>query len=61
MIRNDIEKHVRGESQFIDDVIVPEGTLYAAVFYSKVAHGKIENIVISEVKILPGVRIILTS
>ena len=32
MRKIDIEKHVRGESQFIDDIVVPEGTLYAAVF-----------------------------
>ena len=50
MRKTDIEKHVRGESQFIDDLIVPEGTLYAAVFDSKIAHGKILNINIDEAK-----------
>ena len=61
MRKTDIEKHVRGESQFIDDLIVPEGTLYAAVFDSKIAHGKILNINIDEAKSIPGVRAILTS
>ena len=57
----DIEKHVSGESKFIDDINVPEGTLYAAVFDSKVAHGKILNINIEEAKIISGVRAVLTS
>jgi xanthine dehydrogenase large subunit len=57
----DIEKHVRGESQFIDDINVPEGTLFAAVFDSKIAHGKITNINIEEAKSISGVKAILTS
>lgn len=61
MRKTDIEKHVRGESQFIDDINVPEGTLYAAVFDSKIAHGKILNINVDEAKTIPGVKIILTS
>jgi len=61
MRETDIEKHVRGESQFIDDINVPEGTLYAAVFDSKIAHGKILNINFDEAKAIPGVRAILTS
>jgi xanthine dehydrogenase large subunit len=61
MRKIDIEKHVRGESQFIDDVVVPEGTLYAAVFDSKIAHGKIVNINFEEAKLTSGVRAVLTS
>jgi xanthine dehydrogenase large subunit len=57
----DIEKHVRGESQFINDINVPEGTLYAAVFDSKIAHGKILNINIEEAESISGVKAILTS
>ncbi len=57
----DIEKHVRGESQFIDDLAVPEGTLYAAVFDSKIAHGKILSIDTDEAESVPGVRIVLTA
>jgi len=33
--------HVKGESVFVDDIAVPEGTLYASVFYSEIAFGKI--------------------
>lgn len=61
MRSSDIEKHVRGESQFIDDLIVPEGTLYAAVFDSAIAHGKILNISIEEAKSISGVKAIFTA
>ncbi len=61
MRKTDIEKHVRGESQFIDDINVPEGTLYAAVFDSTIAHGKILSIDIEEAKLISGVRAVLTS
>lgn len=57
----DVEKHVRGESQFIDDLIIPEGTLYAAVFDSTIAHGKILQITIDAALSMPGVKSILTS
>lgn len=61
MRTTDIEKHVRGESQFIDDINIPEGTLYAAVFDSSVAHGKIIKINVDEAKLISGVRAVLTS
>jgi xanthine dehydrogenase large subunit len=56
----DIEKHVTGESQFIDDFVVPEGTLYAKVFDSTIAHGKILSIDIEEAKNFSGVRGVFT-
>ncbi|MBK9099302.1 MAG: molybdopterin-dependent oxidoreductase [bacterium] len=61
MRNTDIEKHVRGESQFIDDLIVPAGTLYAAVFDSTIAHGKILNINIDEAKSISGVKAFFTA
>jgi len=36
--------HVKGESQFVDDRVVPEGLLYAAVLSSPIAHGNISHI-----------------
>lgn len=33
--------HVRGESVFVDDIVAPAGTLFAAVLSSPVAHGTI--------------------
>ncbi len=44
MSNTDSIRHVRGESLFIDDVIVPEGVLYGYVYYSSIARGKILKI-----------------
>jgi len=54
-------QHVRGESQFIDDLIVPEGLLHIAVFYSPSAHGKIKNLDISKALKSEGVKGIFIS
>ena len=56
----DIINHVRGESLFIDDINIPDGTLYATVFYSPLAHGKILNLNLNEALSLPGVKEIIT-
>jgi xanthine dehydrogenase molybdopterin-binding subunit B len=37
-------QHVKGQSKFIDDLPVPDGTLFGYVFYSPVAHAKISKI-----------------
>ena len=53
--------HVRGESVYLDDILLVGGTLYAAVFDSPVAHGKIISLDISEaVKMKSVVRIFTT-
>ncbi len=52
--------HVRGESIYVDDVNVREGTLYGVVFDSPKAHGKIKNIDYSEAEKLQGVERIFT-
>ena len=57
----DLNRHVRGESQFVDDIVPPEGVLHAAVCYSKKAHGNISNIDLSEAKKAEGVKLILTA
>ena len=56
----DIIQHVKGESQFIDDLNVPEGTLFASVFYSQHAHGKIRSLDLSIAGSLNGVKGIFT-
>ena len=56
----DMIHHVRGESQFIDDINFPNGTLFASVFYSPVAHGKIKNLDIDYAKKISGVVSIIT-
>ena len=57
----DIERHVKGESQFVDDILVPEGLLYASVCYSRIAHGELLNINIKDAIKVQGVRGIFTS
>jgi len=56
----DIINHVRGESLFIDDINIPDGILYASVFYSHIAHGKIIRLDLEEALSSPGVKDILT-
>jgi len=56
----DIIQHVRGESQFIDDLNVPDGTLFASVFYSPYAHGKIRSLDLSIAGSVKGVKEIIT-
>lgn len=54
-------KHVRGESQFVDDVLTPNGLLHGYVFYSSIAHGKILNIDLSAALHSEGVKAIFTA
>ena len=53
--------HVRGESVYLDDIPMVNGTLYAAVFDSAVAHGKITSLDISEASATAGVIRIFTA
>jgi xanthine dehydrogenase large subunit len=57
----DINRHVRGESQFVDDINPPEGLLYAAVCYSEKAHGEILKIDTSKAEKVKGIKLILTA
>jgi xanthine dehydrogenase large subunit len=56
----DMIHHVRGESQFIDDLIIPSNTLYASVFYSPVAHGRIIDLDYKYSESIKGVIKIIT-
>ena len=40
----DSKTHVRGESVYLDDIPLIEGTLFACVFDSPIAHGKLRSI-----------------
>ncbi len=53
--------HVRGESVYLDDIPVVNGTLYASVFDSPVAHGKILSLNTDEAMLMPGVVRIFTA
>ncbi len=60
MINYDSIKHVKGESQFVDDFIPFEKILYGYVFYSPVAHGRIKKLDLTEALKSQGVEYIFT-
>ena len=53
--------HVRGESTYLDDIPLINGTLFAVVVDSPVAHGKIKSLEITEALSMPGVVMIFTA
>lgn len=53
--------HVRGESVYLDDIPIQEGTLFVVAYDSPVAHGRITKLDLSEAEISPGVVRIFTS
>jgi len=57
----DPQRDVRGESQYLDDVPTQQGTLYAAVFESPLAHGKLLKLELGAALAAPGVVRILTA
>ncbi len=52
--------HVRGESLYVDDVNVRQGTFFGVVFDSTIAHGKIKSVDYSKAAQLEGVIRIFT-
>ena len=61
MTHVDAERHVRGESLFIDDLPMPEGTLHAHVCASDVAHGTLISIEADAARAMAGVVAVLTA
>ena len=57
----DSANHVQGKSIYVDDIPVQQGTLYAAVFGSPHAHGKITRLNLHEARKCPGVVVILSA
>ena len=57
----DAKTHVRGESVYLDDIPLLQGTLFACVFDSPAAHGILNGIDLSEAKKTPGVVRIITA
>src|SRR5262245_42562765 len=53
--------HVRGESIYLDDIPLQAGTLFAVVFDSPVAHGKINKLDLGEAERMKGVVKIFTA
>jgi len=56
----DFVQHLRGESLFLDDFNLLEGTLFLSVFASPVAHGKIIKLDYEDALKVPGIKGILT-
>ena len=56
----DSNTHVRGESIYVDDINVRQGTFFAVVFDAPVAHGKIKGVDYSKAEALEGVERIFT-
>lgn len=56
----DSKNHTRGESIYVDDLPLIQGTLFAAIFDSKIAHGRIKNLDFTKALALPGVERVLT-
>lgn len=57
----DAAAHTRGESQYVDDIPQPAEMLFAAVFASPVAHGKILALDIKNALVLEGVVAVYTA
>jgi len=61
MTHFDAKLHVKGKSVFTADIPVPEGTLYAAVFVSPCAHGRIQKLDTAKASAAPGVVKVITA
>ena len=57
----DSKTHTRGESVYVDDIPLVQGTLFGAAFGSPLAHGHIRHLDISAAVQMPGVVHIFTS
>ncbi|MCY7377011.1 MAG: molybdopterin-dependent oxidoreductase [Pyrinomonadaceae bacterium] len=57
----DSKSHVRGESVYLDDIPLLQGTLFACVYDSPIAHGKLKNIDVHEAEKCAGVVKIITA
>lgn len=53
--------HVAGEAAYVDDIVEPRGTLYAALGKSTKAHARIVGIDTSAVRAAPGVLAVVTA
>ena len=61
MRHTDAYTHLRGESQYIDDIPAPSGMLYGALYGSPVAHGLLRRLHLEEARAYEGVCAILTA
>jgi len=61
LINLDAKSHVRGESIYVDDIPLVQGTVYACVFDSPVAHGKLKAVDKSIAELSEGVVRVITA
>jgi xanthine dehydrogenase large subunit len=61
MHRIDAIYHVRGEAEYVDDLPLPANILYAAVFASPIAHGKILTLDTQPALALDGIVAVFTA
>ena len=54
-------KHVSGEATYIDDIPEPPGTLHIYIAMSERAHAAVRALDVSNVRVAPGVAIVLTA
>ncbi|MBA2494513.1 MAG: molybdopterin-dependent oxidoreductase, partial [Acidobacteria bacterium] len=57
----DSKSHVRGESVYLDDIPLINGTLFACVYDSPVAHGVLKSVEIEEAEKSEGVVRVITA
>ncbi len=57
----DSKSHVRGESIYLDDIPLLQGTLYACVYDSMVAHGRLKSVDTIEAEKSDGVVRVITA
>ena len=57
----DSKSHVRGESIYLDDIATVQGTLFACVYDSPIAHGKLKKIDTTEAEKSEGVVQVITA
>ena len=57
----DSKSHVRGESIYLDDIQLVQGTLFACVFDSPIAHGKLKSTDITAAEKSEGVFRVITA
>ena len=55
----DSKSHVRGESVYLDDVPLLQETLFACVYDSPIAHGKLKSVDVCEAEKAAGVAKII--
>lgn len=61
MSSNEISLHLKGLSQFVDDLPEPQNLLFALPFPSPVAHGRIRELDTSDALALDGIYAVLTA